>query len=46
MEKPYTLFPDASHFAYSGVLTQAVDSPEDLRPIAYTSGLFSYTQQR
>ena len=31
-KKLSTLFPDASHYAYSGVLTQAVDSPEDLRP--------------
>ena len=44
--KPYTLFTDASHIAYSGVLIQEVESPEDLRPIAYTSGLFSDMQQR
>ena len=40
MEKPYTMFADASHYAYSGVLTQAVESPEDLRPIAYSFCLF------
>ena len=27
MEKPYTLFTDASHNAYSRVLTQTVESP-------------------
>ena len=32
MAKLYTLFTDASHYAYSGVLIQAVDSPEDLWP--------------
>ena len=46
MEKPYPLFTDASHYAFSGILIQGVESPEDLRPIAYTSGLFSDTQQR
>ena len=46
MEKPYTLFTDASHYAYSGVLTQAVESPYDLRSIAYTSGSFFNVQQR
>ena len=46
VEKPYTYFTDASHYAYSGVLTQAAASPEDLRPIACTSGPFSNTQQR
>ena len=45
-EKTYTLFTDASHYTHSGVLTQAVESPEDLRPIAYTSGSFLETQQR
>ena len=29
-----------------GVLTQAIDSLEDLRPIVYTSGSFSDMQQR
>ena len=46
MENLHTLFTDASHYAYSGVLTQAVESPEDLRPIAYTSGSLSDMQQR
>ena len=41
MENPYTLFTDAGHYAYSGVLTQAVESPEDLRPIASMLGPFS-----
>ena len=45
-EKSYTLFTDISHYAYSGVLTQAVDSPEDLRPTAHTSGSFSDMQQK
>ena len=46
MDKPYTLLTDASHYAYSRVLTKAVESPDDLRPIAYTSGIFSNMQQR
>ena len=46
MEKPYTLFTDASHYACSGVLTKAVESPEDMRPIGYISGPSSDTQQR
>ena len=46
MEKPYTLLTDASQYAYSGVLTQAAESPEDLSPIAYISGSFSDMQQR
>ena len=46
MEKPYTLFMDTSHYAHSGILTRAVESAEDLRPIAYTSGSFSDMQQR
>ena len=46
MEKLYALFTDASHYAYSGVLTQTVECPEDLRPIAYTSSSFSEMQQR
>ena len=33
-EKSDTLFTDASHYAYSGVLTRAVESPDDLKPIA------------
>ena len=31
---------------YSGVLTWAVNNPDDFRPIAYTSGRLSNTQQR
>ena len=46
MEKPYNLFTDTSHYVYSGVLTQAAESPDDLRPIPYTSGSFSDKQQR
>ena len=44
-EQQYTLFTDASHYGYSRVLTQAVDDPEDLRPIAHTLGSFFDTQQ-
>ena len=44
MTKPYMLFTDASHYAYSGVLIQPVESPEDLRSVAFTSG--SEIQQR
>ena len=36
--KPYILFTDANHHAYSRVLTLAVEGPEDWRPIVYTSG--------
>ena len=46
MEKPYTLLIDASYYAYSRVLTQAAESPDDLRPIVYISGLLSNRQQR
>ena len=46
MEKSYTLFTDASHYVYSGVLTQAVENSDDLCPIAYTSGSFPDMQQR
>ena len=46
IHKPYTLFTDGSNYAYSSVLTQAADVHDDLRPIAYTSGSFSKTQQR
>ena len=46
MDKPYTLFIDATHYAYSQVLTQGVESPNGLRPIAYKSGSFSNMQQR
>ena len=45
-QKPYILFSDTSHYAYSGVLIQAVDCPDDLRPIVYTSGPSSNMQQR
>ena len=41
MEKSYMLFTDATHYSYSGVPTQAVESPEDLRPVAFTLGSFS-----
>ena len=34
------------HYAYSGVITHAVESPEDLRPVAFTLGSFSEMQQR
>ena len=40
------MFTDTSHYEYSGVLTQVVESPEDLRPTAFTSGSFSEMQQR
>ena len=43
IERPYILFTDASHYAYSGVLTKAIEGCDDLRPIAYTSG---YMQQK
>ena len=41
IEKSCTLFTDISHYANSGVFTQAVEGPDNLRPIAYTSGSFS-----
>ena len=40
------LFTDISHSAFSGVLTQAVESSEDLRPVAFTTCSFSEMQQR
>ena len=46
MSKPYTLFIDASNYAYSDILTQAGDGPGDLRHIAYTSDSFPVMQQR
>ena len=46
IEKPYILFPDTSHYAYSQVLTQVVKSPEDLRPVAFTPGSFWEMQQK
>ena len=45
MEKPYMLFTNASHYTYSGILTQAVDSPEDLKPVAFMLGSFSKMYQ-
>ena len=45
-EKPYTLFTDTNHYAYCGFFTQTVDGPDDMRPIVYTSDLFSDMQQR
>ena len=44
MEKLYTLFTDTCHYAYSGIFTQAVEGPEDLQPIVFTSGSFPETQ--
>ena len=44
VHKPFTLFTDTGNYAYSGILTQAVDGPDDLRPVSYTSGSFSDTQ--
>ena len=46
IQKNHTPFTNGSHYVYSGVLTQAVKSPEDLRPISYTSDSFSDMQQR
>ena len=43
--KSYMLFCDASNYAFAGVFTQTHENPEDLRPIAYTSGSFSVVQQ-
>ena len=45
MEKLFTLFTNASHYAYFGILTWAVDSLEDLRPVAFTLGSFLEMQQ-
>ena len=39
------MFTDTSHYAYSGVITQAVKSSKDLRSISYTSGSFINMQQ-
>ena len=44
-DKLYTLFIDASNCVYASVLTHIVNSPDDLRPISYTSGSFSDTQK-
>ena len=38
------LFTDANLHAYFGVLTKAVESPEDLRLVAFTLGQFSEMQ--
>ena len=40
------LFTDTSHYAYSGVFNQPVESPEDLRPVAFVLGSFSKMRQR
>ena len=45
-EKPYILVTDASHYAYCGLLTEAVESPGDLKPKVFMSGSFLETQQR
>ena len=45
-QKPYIPFTDANNYAHSGILTQAVNDPDDLRPITYTLGSFSDMQQR
>ena len=45
-QKQYTLFTDPGHYAYSEVLTQACDGPDDLRPKACTSSSFSDMQER
>ena len=45
-ERPYTLFTNVSYYVYSGVHTQAVDSPDDLKPIAYTLGSLCNRQQK
>ena len=38
----YTLYTDASKYAYTGVLTQSIDGTD--HPVAYTSGLFRGSQ--
>ena len=45
MEKLYTLFTDTSHYVYSGVLIQTVESLEGLRPVAFILGSFTEMQQ-
>ena len=42
----YNLLTNASNYAYSCVLTQAVDGADDMRPIVYTSVYFSDAKQR
>ena len=41
-QKGYTLYTDASKYAYAGVLTQTIDGTD--QPVAYTSGLFRGSQ--
>ena len=43
--KEYVLVWDAGNYAFTGVFTQADNHPENLKPIAYTSGSFSPVQQ-
>ena len=45
INKAYTLFIDASNYAFSIIITQAIDVPDDLRLIAYTSGSFLDVKQ-
>ena len=45
-KEPYTLFTDASNYAFFSILTQAVNDPSDLWLIAHTSDSFSNMQQR
>ena len=45
-EKPYTLFTDTNHYAYSGLLIKAVESPHDLRPVTSMLGSFLEIQQK
>ena len=44
INKPYTLFTNASNYAFSVILNQAVDGPDDLWLIVYISGSFSDMQ--
>ena len=46
MGKLYTLFTNASHYAYSGILTKAVDCLKDLRPVAFISNSFLEMQHK
>ena len=39
--KPYVLYTDASNNAYSGVLCQPISNNQDIRPVAYFSGIFT-----
>ena len=38
--KPYILYTDASNNAYSDVLCQPISNDQDIRPVAYFSGIF------